>query len=240
MIRRAFIIILLFLFILSFCSYAESSGDAPLQLLNPDQKNDKISKNQVIGNKNEFLRDIRGPVPLKEQPPYLLIAGGVVLALLLLAALYWYLKKRGVPTLPVIPPWEQALLDLARARKLLSAERGLLYMDRVSQILRKYIESRFAIRSTRQTTREFLQSLTEVGGSSPLQTYKAELQNCLEQADMAKFAHHLSERASLEEMEVAVTTFIERTKPVEPPKSANPLKPSKRSLRSKRAMRGRS
>lgn len=133
-----------------------------------------------------------------------------------------------------MPPWEKALLDLADAKKLLSPERALLYMDRVSQILRGYIEARFAIQSTRQTTREFLQGLTDVGGSSPLQAHKSELQDCLEQADMAKFAHHHPALGNLEQMEVAVTTFIKKTEPVEQPKASRPPKKPKQSKQFKR------
>lgn len=148
----------------------------------------------------------------------MLIAGVVLLLLVILALLYWFFKKKAQPAPPPVPPWEKALLELADAKMLLSPERGLLYMDRVSQILRNYIESRFAIQSTRQTTREFLQGLTGVDDSSPLQTYKIELQECLEQADMAKFAHHLPNLKNLEQMELAVTSFIKRTEPAEPEK----------------------
>lgn len=157
-------------------------------------------------------------MPIKEQPPYLLIAGVILLLLLLMALAYWYFKKKAKPAPPPVPPWEKALLELADAKMLLNPERGLLYMDRVSQILRSYIESRFAIQSTRQTTREFLQGLTGVDDSSPLQTFKTDLQECLEQADMAKFAHHLPKLENLEQMELAVTSFIKRTEPAEPGK----------------------
>jgi hypothetical protein len=242
--RGSFTFILLWLFLLPVCSYAASGDDAPdppLTLLQEPQKSGRTIQNPALTNpaltgRNEELRDIYGPVPITEPPPYLLIAGGVCL-LLSAALLYWFLRKKGAKTPPPIPPWERALLDLAEAKRLLSPERGLLYMDRVSQILRSYIESRFAIQSTRQTTREFLAGLTGVGNNSPLQTYKTELKDCLEQADMAKFAHHLPQLGNLEQMEVAVTTFIQTTVPVEPQESAKPAKPSRRS---KKYQRGRS
>jgi hypothetical protein len=215
--RRSFIFIFLWLFILPLWSYAASnSNSAPLTLLKDPQQSSQTAPNQDINNQNKELRDIHGPVPIKEQPPYLLIAGVILLLLLLLALLYWFFKKRVKPAPTPVSPWEKALLELADAKMMLSPERGLLYMDRVSQILRCYIESRFAIQSTRQTTGEFLQGLTRAGDSSPLQTYKTELQECLEQADMAKFAHHLPKLENLEQMEIAVTSFIKRTEPAEP------------------------
>ncbi len=243
MTRPGVILILLLLLVLPALSFADSGNNAPLTLLQQPQKNSGTAHNPAVSKQDEELHDIYGPVPLKQQPPYLLLAGAVCLLLLISALLYWFFKKKGLRPAPPIPPWEKALMDLAEARTLLNPERGLLYMDRVSQILRSYIESRFAIQSTRQTTREFLQSLTAAGDSSPLRTYKTELQDCLEQADMAKFAHHLPQMDNLEKMEVAVTTFVQTTEPAEPAETAKPAKPSKQPKLTKRALsilRGRS
>lgn len=231
MIKFVLVFPLLLLFMLPAWSFADSNGEAPLTLLNKPQKSTQSAQNQTISQQAGQLHDIHGPVPIKEQPPYLLIAGIVLFVLLLAAIIFWLLRKRGEAAPPPVPPWEKALLDLADAKRLLNPERGLQYMDRVSQILRRYIESRFAIQSTRQTTREFLQNLTGVGGKSPLQTHKNELRDCLEQADMAKFAHHIPKIKNLEMMEDAVTTFIKRT---EPPETSKPIKPSRQSQRSKR------
>lgn len=227
MIQRILVLALLLLFILPPCSFADSTGEAPLTLLNSPQKSAQTTQNPITSSNNEVLYDIYGPVPIVEQPPYLLIAGIILFVLLVVAVILWFLKKRAKPTAPPIPPWEKALLDLTDAKRLLSPERALLYMDRVSQILRSYIESRFAIQSTRQTTREFLQGLTGIGGNSPLQTHKTELRNCLEQADMAKFAHHVPEIKNLEMMEEAVTTFIKRTEPTGPENASLQPKKSK-------------
>lgn len=231
--RRAVLILLpLLLFsMLPICSLA-ASNEAPLTLLNPPQNSAQIAGNQTISGEPEQLHDIHGPVLLTERPPYLLIVGALFFACLLAAAIFWFLKRRTKPTPPPVPPWEKALLDLADAKRLLNPERGLQYMDRVSQILRRYIESRFTIQSTRQTTREFLQGLTEIGGNSPLQRYKTELRGCLEQADMAKFAHHIPEIKNLAMMEEAVTTFIKKTEPTET------QKPKKQSKKLKQSQRG--
>jgi hypothetical protein len=224
--RRAVLILLpLLLFSMLPIYSLAASNEAPLTLLNPPKNSTQTAQNQTISSVPERLHDIHGPVLLTERPPYLLIAGAIFFVLLLAAAIFWFLKKRTKPTPPPVPPWEKALLDLADAKRLLNPERGLQYMDRVSQILRHYIESRFTIQSTRQTTREFIQGLTGIGGNSPLQTYKTELRGCLEQADMAKFAHHIPEIKNLELMEDAVTTFIKKTEPKDPQK---PKKQSKR------------
>lgn len=220
--RTVVIFFFLCLFVLPVNSYAENNADAPLTLLNPPQQQSPKTQQPTITNIEEELHDIHGPVPLDEQPPYLLIFAALGLLLLIAAVLIWLRKKKGGAQIPVVPPWERALRDLAEAKKLLHPDKGLLYMDRVSQILRSYIESRFSIRSTRQTTREFLQGLTATGNGSPLHTYKVELQGCLELADMAKFAHHLPELDNLQQMEYAVTSFIKRTEPEEPKPALQP------------------
>ena len=236
--RGRFLCIVLLLFILPVGSAAQSGRDTPLTLLQDPQKNGPAIQNQPLSSQNKELHDIHGPVPIAEQPPYLLFAGIVCLLLLAIAALLWYLRRKSTSVQPATPPWERALQELAEAKSLLSPAQGLFYMDRVSQILRAYIESRFAIQSTRQTTREFLHSLTGVGDSSPLRTYKTALQDCLEQADMAKFAHQLPQLDNLEQMEAAVTNFVQQTTPQ--PSSAKSSKPWKSPKPAAKYQRGRS
>lgn len=188
---------------------AADQGEEALTLQN--------STNHPIPNQNGILHDIQGPVPTPEYPPYLVETAIVLLILLALGLLYFFLKRRKKPQPPPIPPWDTALVELTEAGQLMSAGQGLLYMDKVAQILRRYIESRFAIHSTRQTTREFFMGLQDSGPSSLL-TYRSELRACLEQADMAKFAHLLPELQHMEGMESAVRTFITSTRPEIPTK----------------------
>ena len=160
----------------------------------------------------EELRDIHGPVPITGQPPYWAIGGTIAVVLAILAALYFYLKKKRQPAPPVpLSAWETALAELAAVKELQS--QALLYMEKASEILRRYIESRFAIRSTRQTTREFLAGLSHTGQHNPLAPYRPELQACLEQADMAKFARLVPDSAIVAQMERAVTDFVKKTEP---------------------------
>ena len=167
---------------------------------------------QQTTNQTEALHDIHGPVPTSEYPPYLMEAAIALLVLLVLALLFFFLKRRKKPQPPPVPPWDKALMELDEARQLMSSGKSLLYMDQVGQILRRYIELRFAIRSTRQTTREFFARLKD-SGHSPLIEYQTELRACLEQADMAKFAHLLANQTHMQQMEEAVHTFITSTRP---------------------------
>ncbi len=202
---------------LPLVAFADQNIDsaAPLTLLQQPGKGPQTAPSQNSVKADTALHDIHGPVPIIEQPSYLLPAGSILLFLAVAAALYWFMKKKTRPAPPPVPPWERALQDLAEAKRLLSPERALFYMDRVSQILRSYIESRFAIKSTRQTTREFLDNLATGCDSASLLRHKNELQLCLEQADMAKFAHHTEDVVSLEKIGAAVVDFVQKTQPNE-------------------------
>jgi len=159
------------------------------------------------------LFDIYGPVRTSEPIPYLYI-GLALAALLAIALLLYYLRKKRKEKLPPpIPPWDIALSELAEAKSIRTPEHGLSYMDRAGQILRRYIESRFSVQTTRQTTLEFLHSKS-LQKNRDLEQFRGELQECLEQADMAKFAHRIPDTTHLMQMEDSVTTFVVKTKPL--------------------------
>jgi hypothetical protein len=187
---------------------AADTGEDALRLQNSTQ--------QQTTQQPESLHDIHGPMPTSEYPPYMMEAAIVLLALLLLALLFFFLKKQKKPLPPIVFPWDKALMELDEARKLMSVGQSLLYMDQAAQILRGYIELRFALRSTRRTTREFFSSLQESGPPSLLE-FRVQLQTCLEQADLAKFAHLVADQGHMQQMEEAVRAFITSTRPkIEP------------------------
>ncbi len=173
------------------------------------------------GDVQQELRDIYGPVAIAEPLNYALIAGIGALLAAIAALVYLFLRKKKGETAPAVPPWEKALSDLSRARSLMTPERCLVYMDRASLILRSYIETRFGIKSTRQTTTEFLHGL-EVKNNADLKPFKKDLRLCLEQADMAKFAHHLSNVESMIHMEEGITGFVNNTKPAADERGGKP------------------
>ena len=221
--------LLLILIVLVHTAGGAIGEEAPLTLLKDPQNNTQNSTVQqqmpqlspqqgqgqagVAAGEQMALYDIYGVVPTKTPIPYLYIGLGLLLLLLAAALVYWLYKRKGrARSIPAIPPWERALTELQDARALLGKGQGRDYMDRASQILRHYVEDRFAIKSTRQTTREFLQSLKKSKGAE-INSYKVELQQCLEQADMAKFAHKVQDDQNLMVMEQAVSTFVHATSP---------------------------
>lgn len=159
------------------------------------------------------LRDIHPPVPLPETADYTMLIAGFLLLLFVIALLVWFFRRRKKKVaLPFAH--ETALAELARARTLMTAEQALNYAATLSNILRSYIEKRFHIKTTRQTTKEFFAGLTGNPGKTAmlLENYHESLENCLEQCDMAKFARCTPDRGSMENMETAVHDFIEATR----------------------------
>lgn len=160
----------------------------------------------------EEIRDIKGPVPIADSARFLIpaIAGlGLCLAAVLL---FFFLKRRKRPKMIATPPDVTALAELDRARSLM--ESPLVYAERVSAILRQYIEARFRIRSTRQTTREFfarLQDGTTIA-EVDIKNHAGDLQECMEQCDIAKFAHGTPDQQGMAGMDQAVRNFIETTR----------------------------
>jgi len=157
------------------------------------------------------LHDIRGPVPLPDSPD-LLFWFLIALALLIMAGLFLYIWKRRKKEPPPPLAHEIALAELDKLRSLKNEAQALLYADQLAELLRRYLEARFQIPSTRQTTREFL---LDLGRKSPpgnnLAQHHNQLRNCLEQCDLSKFAHFTPGRQGLESMEQGVLDFIMAT-----------------------------
>ena len=144
------------LFLPGLAAAGDPQLSPPLQLLQPRQSPGQTAQPPAAPT---TLHDIHGPIALPEPVPYLLYSLIGLAALVLLFLLYWWLVKRKKPAAPAIPPGMRARDELMRARELMTPEQALRYMERISEILRRYLEARFALRTTRQTTREFFQSL---------------------------------------------------------------------------------
>ena len=192
-----------------------AAANPPLKLV-PDPQGQASPMAQNMAPATDTFHDIRGPVVLPDSVGVLvwLLIG---LAVVALAGLLLYLWKRPKKGRTPLSPQELALIELARLRPMMNPEQALIYAAQLSEILRRYIEARFLIHSTRQTTREFFAALVsnpQIGSS--MAEHHDHLQECLEQCDMAKFAHCVPDQQDMEAMEQAVRGFIEATgQPVE-------------------------
>jgi len=159
------------------------------------------------------LRDIHPPLLLPEAASYSMLIAGILCCLLLFAVALWFFRFRKKQVVVVLPH-ETALVDLQLARRLMTEEQAKHYAVEISTILRRYIEQRFRIKTTRQTTKEFCTKLTQSPDQTAafFDTHYEILQECLEQCDMAKFARCTPDQNSMEKMENAVQNFIEATR----------------------------
>ncbi len=186
------------------------NNPAPLQLkLMQSPTGTQAPKNSQIVD----IHDIKGPVSLPDTGRFIRpVAAGIVI-LIIAALLFYYLKRRQKPEAPAIPPDVVALSELDRAKNLMTKEYSLLYAERISKILRQYIESRFQIRSTRQTTREFFSRLKDgtTIAEVDIKNHAGDLQRCLEQCDIAKFARGTPDIEDMLQMDTAARIFIKTT-----------------------------
>ncbi len=160
----------------------------------------------------EDIRDIKGPVPLPDSNRFLIPVAAAITLCIIAALLFFFLKRRRKPTPDVLQPDAIALAELDRARSLM--ESPLVYAERISTLLRQYIEARFQIRSTRQTTREFFSRLKNgtTIAEVDIKNHAGDLQECMEQCDIAKFAHGTPNQERMVGMDRAVRNFIETTR----------------------------
>jgi len=85
-----------------------------------------------------------------------------------------------------------------------------LFFVRLSSIVRRYLEDRFALRSPELTTEEFLEQLS--GSPELVRAHQELLRGFLERADLVKFAHHVPDSAAVEESIQGAHRFLEETR----------------------------
>jgi len=85
------------------------------------------------------------------------------------------------------------------------------YYQRISDILRRYIESRFGINAPEQTTEEFLEGL-DTQHNFP-DNYNILLKNFLIYCDLVKFAEHQPANEDIANTLESCKKFISETEP---------------------------
>jgi hypothetical protein len=162
------------------------------------------------------IEDIEGPVEMPRKPISWWIWPAVGLGLALVAAAVgWFIlrSKRAKMLVRIFRPAHE--LAYARLRALVAEgliEQGKIkeFYDRISGILRHYIEDRFDLRAPERTTEEFLAELQYTGvlADSDKQVLGVFLTHC----DLVKFAKHDPTTEQIQRTFDLVKDFIERTK----------------------------
>jgi hypothetical protein len=130
------------------------------------------------------------------------------------AGLWLYLRGKRVKELVrIFKPAHELAYERLRAlvnEDLVGAGRIKEFYERISDILRHYIEHRFSLRAPERTTEEFLAELanTEVLPA----TEKQRLGEFLKHCDLVKFAKHNPTTELIQETFDLVKDFIEKTK----------------------------
>ena len=160
------------------------------------------------------INDIEGVVeiPKKASLWWVWVLGGVCLAAVPVG--WWLLRRNRVRELVRIfrPAHELAYARLRAlvAQDLVEAGRIKEFYERISGILRHYIEDRFDLHAPERTTDEFL---AELGRTDVLaEPDKAVLGEFLTHCDLVKFAKHAPTAEQIQRSFDLVKGFIERTR----------------------------
>ncbi len=156
------------------------------------------------------IRPIRGAVEIPEPPQspvpmVLAVLGGVVLVALLVALGIWLKRRAEARRIPGLR--QRAVKALEKAKGMMDPERSREYSIAVSGIVREFIEGRFKLPSTRRTTEEFMEALSE-GDTVDLGPYRETLDHFLHLCDLGKFAGYKLAREEMENLHAAALDVV--------------------------------
>jgi len=162
------------------------------------------------------IREIVPPVELPRSPArwiWLAVVTGAATAALAAGIIIWKRRHRGTEgTEASIPAHEIAFRELEKLIDEDLTKKGQikLFYQRISDILRHYIENRFDIHAPEQTTEEFLQDLES---SEELNmAYRTLLKTFLSHCDLVKFAEHQPATQDIQKTFDSCKAFIVGTK----------------------------
>jgi hypothetical protein len=166
----------------------------------------------------EDLRGVKGPFELAPEPfPWGTAALVVLLVLALAGVGVWLVARRARAEFaekkgpPPPPAHVEALRELAAIRGLGLLEQGCVaeFTDRVSDVLRRYLEARFELPAPERTTEEFMDEMAR----APVldRERKRFLAGYLAQCDLVKFAAREPGRRELDGLYDSSVEFVEET-----------------------------
>ncbi|HGY56213.1 MAG TPA: hypothetical protein ENK44_10950 [Caldithrix abyssi] len=184
-------------------------------------------KSLLTGDEERELKDIKPPLSI---PFNYWFWASMAAAVVLLGVIGWlayrlwkkkqeqgYLFK---PPPPPPPAHETALAALQElfASDLLEKKNYKQYYSRLSDIMRQYVEGRFAVAAMEEITGEIIRDLDKVLDDKE---QLAELEELLTLADLVKFAKYIPQPEETEKAGRQAVRFVEETKLVfEPPADA--------------------
>ncbi len=170
------------------------------------------------------IADIQDLISVENSKIGLYLLFGLLMTIVLGFGIWWKLRrnKNGVAMdKPRLPPFEEALeyLKNLRQEKLIAQNKSKNFCFQLSEVLRRYLDRRFASATLESTTSEFLQKLN----SLPLTVLQKEwIARFCEKTDFVKFANAMLTEAEGEELLQQVEKFLQQTKPTETENKGNP------------------
>jgi len=166
--------------------------------------------NPAASEPSEDIRDIRGPKFILPAWFWPALLAGVALLTLGAYGLWRWLQRRRRGHERALLPFEVALQRLENLRALMQPPHAREFSTEASGIVRSYIEQRFNLTATHQTTEEFLRDLLESSNAS-LARHRALLSAFLQQCDLVKFAGISLTLQSMESLHQSARTFVLET-----------------------------
>ena len=157
------------------------------------------------------------PSPISSSNTWLMIVIAVLalIGIIIFMVIVFKKRKQYLESI-VIPPWEVAISMLSELRvelqnKLINKQ---LCIVRLTDIVRNYLEKRFTIPITAQTTHEFLSDLDK--GGSPLESeYRNFLRDFLSASDLVKFANMPADASLIDDAMKKAEELVASTTPTE-------------------------
>jgi len=182
----------------------------PVQIIVPEIQ---IMVTSLLSGDNHELSNIAPVLEIPKDYFFIRLAGGLALITVLAFAFYWIRIRKPVETPPPPPQPPHVLADRALdellAENLAEQGRSKEFYERISHILRAYIENRFGLKAVEQTTEEFFHDLKTVSLFPSEQTLL--LKKFLNHCDLVKFAEYQPGRNETENTILFCRNFIQET-----------------------------
>jgi hypothetical protein len=167
----------------------------------------------ALGETAEDIRDIRGP---KAVSASWVLPAALAAAIAIALCLYVVWRRRHRATARrALTLSEQTLQRLDGTRPLMRPESAREFGIAASELIRDYIEKRFAVVALQRTTEEFLQALLQ-SPHAALVRHRLLLADFLQQCDFVKFAGNSLAVTDMEPLFQSARRFVLETRETPP------------------------
>jgi Domain of unknown function (DUF4381) len=158
----------------------------------------------ILAAQSNF-HEIAPPVNYSFVPTWVIFVG-TFFGLCVIGLLVWLWKRRPKTMLPPKTPRQMALEELERISAEIETTDPYRFSIRVSDILRRYVTNQFGLPLTRQTSIEFLTTLSKASSFSTDE--KSLLEDFLNRCDLIKFARYEASSADSRLLLDEATRFV--------------------------------